>query len=67
MAHIPWLFTYLRLFPVIKIRQRLFDLVSTYVNQRLAEGSKIKDLMYYLVSAMFFSFVVESKFGFLLC
>ncbi|KIM73430.1 hypothetical protein PILCRDRAFT_829164 [Piloderma croceum F 1598] len=48
MAHIPWLFTYLRLFPVIKIRQRLFDLVATYMNRRLAEGSNIKDLMYYL-------------------
>ena len=55
MAHIPWLFTYLRLFPVIKIRQRMFDLVGTYVNRRLVEGSNTKDLMYYLVSYVFCS------------
>jgi hypothetical protein len=63
MAHIPWLFTYLRLFPVIKIRQRMFDLVGAYVNRRLAEGSNAKDLMYYLVSKYFSCFfAVENRF-----
>ncbi|KIM78409.1 hypothetical protein PILCRDRAFT_11126 [Piloderma croceum F 1598] len=48
LAHIPWLFTYLRLIPAITDRQRTFDLTATYVNHRIAEGSNIKDLMYYL-------------------
>jgi hypothetical protein len=50
LAHIPWLFTYLRLIPAIKTRQRTFDLTAKYVNKRVAEGSNTKDLMYYLVS-----------------
>jgi hypothetical protein len=50
IAHIPWLFTYLRLIPDVLRRKRTRQLAEGYMNQRVAEGSNIKDLMYYLVS-----------------
>jgi hypothetical protein len=50
IAHIPWLFTYIRLIPDVLRRKRTFQLAEEYMNQRVAEGSDIKDLMYYLVS-----------------
>jgi hypothetical protein len=57
VAHVPWLFTYLRFIPgAATIRARVFAIAEEYVNQRVNEGSDIKDLFYYLVSqvVMFF-------------
>jgi hypothetical protein len=48
LAHTPWLFTYLRFVPNALRPQR--QLAEQYLNQRVSEGSNIKDLMYYLVS-----------------
>lgn len=58
IAHIPWLFTYIRLIPDVLRRKRTFQLAEEYMNQRVAEGSDIKDLMYYLVSILHWSPIV---------
>jgi hypothetical protein len=51
VAHVPWLFTYLRLFSAAKkARAAYLSIGFNYVNRRSQEGSKIKDLYYHLVS-----------------
>jgi hypothetical protein len=51
VAHVSWLFTYLRLFPAAKTARVAYLSISfDYVNRRIQEGSKIKDLYYHLVS-----------------
>jgi hypothetical protein len=60
-AHVPWLFTYLRLIPgATKGRKRAYALAAEYVNQRISEGSNAKDLLYHLVSVVFFCWLPYS-------
>jgi len=49
LAHIPWMFTYLRLIPgAAKPRNRAHNIGLQYVNRRVQEGSNIQDLYYHL-------------------
>jgi hypothetical protein len=50
VAHVPWLFTYLRLIPgATRPQERIIALAQEYVKRRLDEGSNIKDLFYHLM------------------
>ena len=66
LAHVPWLWTYLRLITGAKARTRSYALAIKYVNRRIQGGSKIKDLFYHLVSTIVLSFGVFSFCLFLL-
>lgn len=49
MAHISWVFTYIRLIPALtKARLRYLAIGTEYVNRRIKEASKVKDLYYHL-------------------
>jgi hypothetical protein len=62
-AHIPWLFTYLRLIPgAATVRLRMFDLAAEYVNKRVSEGSNVKDLIYHLVSKLVLCLLLTPNF-----
>jgi len=51
MACMPWLYNYLGFIPGASARwKHAYGLAAQYVNQRLKEGSNIKDLYYHLVS-----------------
>lgn len=49
VAHVPWIFTYLRLLPgAAKRRDRSFAIAAEYVSRRVKEGANVKDLYYHL-------------------
>jgi hypothetical protein len=66
LAHIPWMFTYLRLIPgAAKPRNRAHNIGVQYVNRRVQEGSNIQDLYYHLVSErdLLYSLSLKSEFS----
>lgn len=49
LTHIPWVQPFLELIPVNKAMRKMQAMGQQYARERTMEGSKTKDLFYYLV------------------